>query len=76
MTEPTYNSVNSPFLEKARSCYINRRRHTKKIRKLVDSFRADNKFSLTTRKDRSQRDPSNNMIVNLLTERKIPDFLL
>lgn len=76
MLERTYKPVDSPFLEKARHCYLNRRRHSKKIRKLAASIRTSGGYTASSRKDRSQRDPENNMIVNLLSDRKIPDFLL
>ena len=38
MTDIQNLAADSPFLQKARDCYLNRRRHSKKIRKLVASF--------------------------------------
>jgi hypothetical protein len=69
-------AVDSPFLLKARECYLNRRRHSKKIRKLVAGFNKTGVNQSTIKRDRSQRDNESNIVMNLLAGRKIPSFLL
>lgn len=61
--------VDSPFLERAKDCYLNRRRHSKKIRKLAMNM------SKTTKRDR-MKDPEGSIVMGLLLDRKIPETLI
>jgi hypothetical protein len=76
MADKITAAIESPFMLKARECYLNRRRHSKKIRKLVAGFNKTGSNQSSIRRDRSQRDRESNIVMNILTGRNIPSFLL
>jgi hypothetical protein len=76
MTDPVRIVVESPLLEEARNCYLNRRKHSKRIKKMAKLVSKVEPVPPALRRIRSAPDPDHSDLVRILSSRQVPPFLI
>lgn len=76
MTDPSRMLIESPLLEEARNCYLNRRKHSKRIKKLARLVCKAEPNAPTLRRIRSAPDPDQTDMLRILFGRQVPSFLI
>ena len=68
--------VQSPLMEEARNCYLNRRKHRKIIKKMMSRVAREYPRVLGLRKTKSLPEGQQAEVLRVLTQRQIPPFLM